>query len=69
MTWSSQRRVARIVESLVCKLESMLNQMKFNIFPCFFAMKWRPTSCKIVPDELKNGVQCCFCNFDSREVI
>ena len=45
-------------KSLVCKLESMSNQMKLHIlFTYFFALKWHPTCYKTAPDKLENGVQ------------
>jgi len=37
--------------------------MKVNKFS---AKKWHPTSYKIPPNNLKNGAQFCFTNFDSR---
>jgi len=58
MTWSSQSRVTRAVESLVCKLESISSHTKFHVFSTtFFPMKWRQTCHKISPDKLENGAQ------------
>jgi len=59
MTWSSRVRVesqelSSHFESLVCKLESMLSQMKFHIFSItFYAMKWPPTCYKMAPDKVE----------------
>jgi len=67
---SSHKELSSHFESLVCKLESMLSQMKFHIFTChFFAMKWYPTCCKMMSSMLQNGGQCCFSKFDCRLFI
>jgi len=44
----------------------MSGQKKFDIFPVFSAVKWRPTSYKMMPYELKNGAQYCFSGFVNR---
>jgi len=41
-------------------------QKKFEIFPVFSDIKWRPTSYKMTPYELKNGAQYCFSGFVNR---
>jgi len=66
MTWPS--RVTRTVESFrVIGLQARVDvdHKKFHMFSTFFAMKWRPTCCKMAPDKLENG-QCCFNKFDCR---
>jgi len=61
MTWSSRvrlesRELLSHFESLVGKLESMSSHTKFHVFSTtFFALKWRPTCHKMVPDKLENG--------------
>jgi len=69
--WSSRVRVesqelSSHFKSLVYKLVPMSDQKKFDIFPVFSAIKWRPTSYKITPYELKNGAQYCFSGFVNR---
>jgi len=50
-------------ESLVCKLESMSNQMKFHIFSMTFL------SYEMAPGKLENGDQYCFSKFGGRLFI
>jgi len=79
MTWSSQSRVTRIVQSqelsshfdsLVCKLESMSSHTKFHVFSTtFFAMKYYPTCYKMALDKSENDAQCCFNKFECRLFI
>jgi len=72
MTWSSWVRVesqelSRRIESLVCKLVSMLSHTEFHVFSTtFFAIKWSPKCYKMVSAKLENGAQCCFNKFDCR---
>jgi len=46
-------------KSLICKIESMSNQMKFNIFLMSFCYQ-------MVPSDLENSSQHCFCSFVTR---
>ena len=62
MTWSSQSRVTKTIESLrVIGLQARVNFESHEISHLFYhisyAMKWRPTCYKMVPDKLENGAQ------------
>ena len=71
MTWSSQSRVTKIIESLRVNVESHnISRFFYNIFllqnGARYVKKWCPTCCEMAPDKLENGVQCCFNKFHCR---
>jgi len=69
VTWSSQGRITRTVESFrAIGLHARVNVVSNQIsnFSCLFSMKWHPKCDKLANEKLKTRAQGSFSKFDPR---